>query len=230
MKCIIIEDELPAQNIIKAFLKKIPDVELLATFQTAVEANEFFKSQTADVVFLDINLPDIFGIDFIKTLKNPPKIIMTTAYPDYAVESFELETIVDYLVKPFSFDRFLKAIKKTENHFKKINSDEKKAVFLNVDKTLYKVHLNEILYLVSDRNYTTIVTQHKKYVLIEALKNWAITLPENFIQVHKSYIVNMHKVEKLSGNLVYINDTKIPVGRTFKAAFLQKINYRNKPL
>lgn len=230
MKCIIIEDELPAQNIIKAFLKKIPDVELLATFQTAVEANEFFKSQTADVVFLDINLPDIFGIDFIKTLKNPPKIIMTTAYPDYAVESFELETIVDYLVKPFSFDRFLKAIKKTENHFKKINSDEKKAVFLNVDKTLYKVHLNEILYLVSDRNYTTIVTQHKKYVLIEALKNWAITLPENFIQVHKSYIVNMHKVEKLSGNLVYINDTKIPIGRTFKAAFLQKINYRNKPL
>lgn len=230
MKCIIIEDELPAQNIIKAFLKKIPDVELLATFQTAVEANEFFKSQTADVVFLDINLPDIFGIDFIKTLKNPPKIIMTTAYPDYAVESFELETIVDYLVKPFSFDRFLKAIKKTENHFKKINSDEKKAVFLNVDKTLYKVHLNEILYLVSDRNYTTIVTQHKKYVLIEALKNWATTLPENFIQVHKSYIVNMHKVEKLSGNLVYINDTKIPIGRTFKAAFLQKINYRNKPL
>ena len=119
MKCIIIEDELPAQAILKKYIGKIPDTEIVHAFQTAIQANEFLKNNTVDVIFLDINLPDISGLDFIKTVKNPPKIVITTAYPDYAVNSFELETIVDYLVKPFSFDRFLKAISKVESQLLK---------------------------------------------------------------------------------------------------------------
>lgn len=227
MKCILIEDELPAQNIIKNFIQKIPDVEVLATFQTALEANKFFKTQVADVVFLDINLPDISGIDFIKTVKNPPKIIMTTAYPDYAVDSFELDTIVDYLVKPFSFDRFLKAIKKVENQFSNSTSQEKKSIFLNVDKTLHKVFLEDILYIESDRNYITFVTENKKLVLIDALKNWKEQLPnQQFLQVHKSFIVNIKKVEKLAGNEVFIGEKRIPIGRTYKQELLIKLRLK----
>ena len=125
MNCIIIEDELPAQNILKSFIKKIPDVTLINTFQTALSANDFFKENTVDFVLLDINLPDISGLDFIKTIKNPPRIIITTAYPDYAVSSFELDTIVDYLVKPFSFDRFLKAIAKVEKRIVNVDKSGK---------------------------------------------------------------------------------------------------------
>ena len=107
MTCIIIEDERPSQNLLKNYLSKLPNMELLGVFQSAIQAHNYFKTSTADVVFLDVNLPDISGIDFIKSVKNAPSIIMTTAYPDYAVSCFELDTIVDYLVKPFGFDRFL---------------------------------------------------------------------------------------------------------------------------
>ena len=114
MNCVIIEDEIPAQNLLKHYVSKTPNLELLATFKAAIEAYSFLKSNTVDIVFLDINLPDMSGIDFIKTVKNPPAIIMTTAYHEYAVESFELQTIVDYLVKPFAFDRFFKAVNKAK--------------------------------------------------------------------------------------------------------------------
>lgn len=217
MKCIIIEDELPAQVILKKYLSKIPDTELLNTFQTAMKANEFFKENTADVVFLDINLPDISGLDFIKTVKNPPKIVITTAYPDYAVRSFELDTIVDYLVKPFSFDRFLKAISKVESQLLKPKVSEKEAIYLNIDKTIHKVYVEDILYLESDRNYIHFVTTTKKLTIIDSLKNWKETLnPNQFVQIHKSYIINLEKVEKYTGTTAYIEGEKIPVGRTYK--------------
>ncbi len=137
MNCIIIEDEIPAQKILQNFISKIPSLTLVDTFKAAIEANSFLNTNTVDVIFLDINLPDISGIDFIKTIKNPPAVIMTTAYPDYAVSSFELETIVDYLVKPFSFDRFLKAINKVKaRSIQEVNDLEEDSdiLFLNVDK------------------------------------------------------------------------------------------------
>ena len=148
MTCIIIEDEIPAQKIINSFLNKLPNVELLGLFNSAIEANGFLNANAVDLVFLDINLPDMSGLDFIKTVKNPPDIIMTTAYPDYAVSSFELDTIVDYLVKPFSFDRFLKAINKAKDRLqrpKKESDNQSEILFLNVDKTLHKIILNEII-------------------------------------------------------------------------------------
>lgn len=217
MKCLIIEDELPAQAILKKYLSKIPDTELLGTFQTATKANEFFKSNTADVVFLDINLPDISGLDFIKTIKNPPKIVMTTAYPDYAVRSFELDTIVDYLVKPFSFDRFLKAVSKVESQLIQPKTLEKEAIYLNIDKTIHKVYVADILYLESDRNYVHFITSAKKLTVIDSLKNWKDNLDsKKFVQVHKSYIVNLENIEKYTGTSVYLENNKIPIGRTYK--------------
>ncbi|WP_397364392.1 LytR/AlgR family response regulator transcription factor [Olleya sp. R77988] len=228
MTCIIIEDELPAQNLLKNYLSKLPNVKLLGTFQAAIEAHNFFKTQTADVVFLDINLPDISGLDFIKTIKNPPAIIMTTAYPDYAVSSFELDTIVDYLVKPFGFDRFLKAINKAENVTEKEDHSQTEtsedSIFLNVDKTLHKIILDNILYLESDRNYITVVTKTQRLSYIDSLKNWTEKLPkQQFIQTHKSYIINTNYVSKISGNEVYINTQRLPIGRTYKADLLKKL-------
>lgn len=227
MTCIIVEDELPAQNLLKNYLSKIPDMQLLATFQSAIDANNYFKSNTVDLVFLDVNLPDISGLDFIKTVKNPPAIIMTTAYPEYAVSSFELDTIVDYLVKPFGFDRFLKAVNKAEDRLIKkdvVNQTVEDSIFLNVDKTLHKIILNDILFLESDRNYITIVTQTQKLSFIDSLKNWNQKLPDlEFVQIHKSYIINVKYVTKISGNEVYINTHRLPIGRTYKANLLKKL-------
>ncbi|WP_420552064.1 LytR/AlgR family response regulator transcription factor [Tenacibaculum aiptasiae] len=217
MNCIIIEDELPAQNILKNYIKKVPGIHLTDTFQTAISANGFFKNNTVDTVFLDINLPDISGLDFIKTIKNPPKIVITTAYPDYAVTSFELDTIVDYLVKPFSFDRFLKAITKVEKHLSREEIKQENVLFLNIDKTIHKVHISDILYLESDRNYVTFHTTSKKLTIIDSLKKWRDSLEKShFLQIHKSYIVNTKKIDKLTGTSLSINNISLPVGRTYK--------------
>ena len=223
IRCVVLEDEIPAQNILKNYLGKIPDLEISATFQTAKEASLYFQDNSTDIVFLDINLPDISGIDFIKTIVNPPKIIMTTAYPDFALDSFELPTIVDYLVKPFSFDRFLKAIHKVKKQIQFIEKEEN-TIFLNVDKTLHKVCLEDVLYIESDRNYITFITNKKKYLVIDALKNWNQKLEKHsFLQIHKSFIINTKKIDKIAGNEVFISEKRIPIGRTYKPTLMRNI-------
>jgi DNA-binding LytR/AlgR family response regulator len=227
MNCIIIEDEIPAQKILKSFIARIPSLKLISTYQAAIEANSFLNNNAIDIVFLDINLPDMSGLDFIKTIKNPPAIIMTTAYPEYAANSFELDTIVDYLVKPFSFNRFFKAVNKAKDRLEGNNNtsdDNEETIFLNVDKTLHKIIINTILYIESDRNYITVVTENQKLSYIDSLKNWTIKLSDNqFVQVHKSFIINSKFVDKISGNIIFVKTNKIPIGRTFKQELLHKL-------
>jgi len=231
MTCIIIEDEIPAQRVLENYISKIPDLELVGKFQSALEANSTLRNIGVDVVFLDINLPDISGLQYIKTLTHPPAIIITTAYHEHAVESYELDTICDYLVKPFSFERFLKAVnKQTKNEnsvSQKVDKKEKssEAFFLNIDKTLHKIHVKDILYIESDKNYVTVVTQTGKYSYLDSLKNWIGKLPETgFIQVHKSFIVNYTAVEKITGNMLFIKGSKIPIGRVYKSVLLRRLN------
>ena len=226
MNCIIIEDELPAQRILQNYISKLPDLVIEGSFQSALNANTLLLNKKIDVVFLDINLPDISGIQYIKTLANPPVIIMTTAYHEHAVESFELETICDYLVKPF-----LKAVNKTKKALSKVetnNRDETKNtehIFINIDKTLHKINFKDINYIVSDKNYVTVVTTNSRLSYIESLKSWMLKLSDDrFIQVHKSFIVNYNRIEKISGNQLTINGEKIPVGRSFKPSLHQKLN------
>jgi len=226
MNCIIIEDEIPAQRILQNFIGKIPNLELSGTFNAAIEAYSFLSNNEVDLIFLDINLPDISGLEFIKTVKNPPSIIITTAYPDYAVSSFELETIVDYLVKPISFERFFKAINKLKSRKEEnIEDEEHDSIFLNVDKTHHKIVLNDIFYVESDRNYITLIAKNKTLSFIDTLKNWVDKLnSDQFIQVHKSFIININKVDKISGNTLFIADKKIPIGRTYKQELLKTLN------
>jgi len=155
---------------------------------------------------------------------------MTTAYPEYAAPSFELDTIVDYLIKPFSFDRFLKGVNKVKERLNKedvvSNNDSDnyrdETIFLNVNKTMHKIIISDILYVESNRNYITVVTKNQKLTYIESLKNWTAKLPKDqFIQVHKSFVINSKFVDKLSGNEVYVNANKIPIGRNYKHELLK---------
>lgn len=226
MNCIVIEDEIPAQKILQNFIGKIPNLQLIGTFNAAIAAHSFLNSNEVDLIFLDINLPDISGLEFIKTVKNPPSIIITTAYPDYAVSSFELDTIVDYLVKPIRFERFFKAINKIKSKQEEsLEVDESKSIFLNVDKTHHKIILNDIIYVESDRNYISLITKNKSLSFIDTLKSWVDKLDnQQFIQVHKSFIVNVKRVDKISGNTLFIADKKIPIGRTYKLELLKTLN------
>ncbi|NQY06440.1 MAG: response regulator transcription factor [Flavobacteriaceae bacterium] len=227
MNCVIIEDEIPAQRILKNYIEKLSDLNLIGTFNSAIKANDILTNQGVDILFLDINLPDLSGMNYLNILKNPPSVIITTAYPDYAVESFEKEMIVDYLMKPFPFERFLKAVNKVSQ--KNMTSSSKSSasdhIFINIDKALHKVYLDNILYLESEHNYITVYTTEKKYTFIDTLKSWGqkLTYP-NFIQIHKTYIVNLDKVDKLIGNTVNISQKTIPIGRTFKNNLIERLN------
>ncbi len=228
MKCIVIEDEIPAQKVLKNYISKLDNLELIGTYQSALKANSILKNEKVDLVFMDINLPDISGLQYIRTLVDTPKVIMTTAYPNYAAESYEVEAICDYLVKPFSFERFLKAVNKVKSHVdtSTLRLDEGAMpdhIFINVDKTLHRIQTADILYIESEKNYLTLVTVKTRLSYLDALKNWIDKLPVNFIQVHKSYIVNIKAIEKISGNRISIRDFQIPVGRTYKSALSRKL-------
>lgn len=234
MNCIIIEDEIPAQEILIGYIQKTSDFQLLDVFNSALQANNLLLSGTVDLVFLDINLPAISGLNYLKTLKNPPMVIMTTAYTKYAAESYEYDVIIDYLVKPYSFERFLKSINKIESRnstlskiqYQAINkvTGDSESIFINVDKTLHKIKLKDILYIQSDRNYVTIITKDLSLAFIDTLKKWTIHLKqENFIQVHRSFIVNIDYIEKLTGNIAYLKKCKIPIGKTYKKFLFDKV-------
>lgn len=231
MNCIIIEDQPPAQRILKKYINDIGTLELKGTFSDAIQAMIFLKSESIDLIFLDIHLPKISGIDFLKTLVNPPVIILTTAFPDYALESYEFN-VVDYLLKPFSFQRFVKAIGKIplkNSTALQANSVEHqqqipKEIFIKSGYDYVKVTIDDILYIQSDADYTELITLEKKYLSSESLRFWEENLYQHqFIRIHKSYIVNTSKVEKISGNQLYLTKSIVlPIGRTHKDLLVQR--------
>ena len=232
MRCLIIEDELPAQRVLQKYLTMTPGTELIGTYQSAVEANEVLRSTTVDTLFLDIRLPFLSGTDFLKTLVQPPrpKVIITTAYPDYAVESFELD-VADYLVKPFSFERFLRAINKVRGSAPTLlsapaahSATKGASIFVNADKMLHKVQLADILYLESVKDYVRIVLPEQKIMFLDNLKSWEEKLSAHpFARIHKSYLVNLDKISKVYGNTVVLPGGELPIGRTYKDDFIRRI-------
>ncbi|WP_299214678.1 response regulator transcription factor [uncultured Aquimarina sp.] len=227
MKCIIIEDQLPAQRILKKYIEDIGSLTLIGTFTDALEAMEMMKLTKVDVIFLDIHLPKISGIDFLKTLSNPPQVILTTAFSEYALESYEFD-VVDYLLKPFSFQRFIKAISKVEtkqqNLIPSAETTEMNEVYVKVGYDLVRILIDDISHIVSDADYTELHLQNKKHVSSERLRYWEELLPsKKFMRVHKSYIINTTKIERVSGNQIYlIHQNTIPLGRAYKSNFMKK--------
>jgi len=238
IRCLIVDDEPLAINVIKKFLEQFPQAELVSTCENAMEAFTYVSNNPVDLLFLDINMPTINGLDFLKSLKSPPMVIITSAYRDYAVEGFELN-VSDYLVKPISFQRFLKAMDKVSTTIRERNKPEvavlsnqdnsKSFVFLKVDKKMVKVYLDEILYIESLKDYVRIRTVYEDLVTHQNLNSMAKILPDdNFLRIHKSYTIAVDKVKSIEGNCVEIATKLIPIGRNYrKQAKEQILNFNS---
>ena len=230
IKCIIIDDEPLAIKVIKTHLKEFENIELVATFNTAMAALPTIESNEIDVIFLDINMPKMSGLEFIKTLTTKPYIIITTAYREYAVESFDLD-VLDYLVKPIPFGRFFKAVNKITS---RINLEKEKPsevffkeepyIFLKVDKKLMKIKLNDILYIESLKDYIKVITVIGDYLVHRSMTSMIEELPsENFLRIHRSFTIAINKITSVEGNSVEIANRRIPIGRNYLQFAKQKI-------
>lgn len=229
MKCIIIEDQAPAQRILKKFIGDVETLELLDTFSDVTRALDFLANHEVDLIFLDIHLPKMTGMEFLKIKPGKSYVILTTAYADYALESYE-HNVVDYLLKPFSFQRFVQAVAKVQQLLlpkttaPAISRSDVTEIFIKSGYDHIKLVIAEIRYIMSDGDYTEIYTPDKKHLSAEPLRFWINFLnPAQFVQIHKSYLINMHKVERISGNRVFLDSGEdLPIGRVFKDAFAEK--------
>ncbi len=222
MKCIIVEDQSPAQRVLKKYISDMGTLDLAGTFSNAIDAMSFLKSEQVDLMFLDIHLPKISGMDFLKTLQNPPQVILTTAFSEYAVQSYEHD-VLDYLVKPFSFERFVKAVAKFQPAAQQVKlAHDGLDFFIKSGYEYIKLNSRSITHINTDMDYTELHTIEKKYLSNETLQNWEKKLGNHrFTRVHKSYLINLDFVEKVAGNQVYLkNETAIPIGRAYKDGFL----------
>ncbi len=229
VKCLIIDDEPLAINVIKNYLKQFSTIEIVNTFNNAIEGLEFLKSNDVDLIFLDINMPLLDGLNFIKSLKVKPLIIITTAYEEYAVETYELD-VLDYLVKPISLPRFMIAINRVFEVQNKQNTTLKEAtkrpyIFVKIDKKkMKKIYLDDILVIESLRDYLKISTTTNRYIIHQTLCSFTDQLPsENFIRIHRSYTVAINKIETVEGNCVEIDGIRYVIGRTYIDTVKSKI-------
>jgi len=226
--CIIVEDEMPAQRILASYISRIPDLHLLGTFSNALDAMQFLHGNQADLLLLDINMPEMSGLEFLETLEPKPAVIITTAYSEYALEGFE-QGVTDYLLKPYSFQRFCKAVNRCTFNLGKIPGklhDEMPNSFSGDDFITVKVDSGEqnipvcdIHFIESCGNYLKINCIDHRYVVRETLAGFIQKLPaEQFLRVHRSFVVAISKVGKVTGNSLTIGDQVIPVGNLYKSA------------
>jgi DNA-binding LytR/AlgR family response regulator len=228
ISCIIIDDEPIARKGLKEYIADAGFLQLTGEYDSPLHATDIISSGAVQLLFLDIQMPRITGLDFFKTLPHPPPVIFTTAYPQYALEGFEVNAL-DYLVKPFSFDRFLKAAMKAKEFYevRETNLAEAKAsdfFFIKSDNRLVKVLFDEILYVEALQNYVTIHTPSKKYMTYLTFKAVEDYLPgDKFLKVHKSYIVAASKINSIEGNDIRIGQQHIPISRTQKDEVMEKL-------
>jgi len=221
IKCIIVEDEPLAVKVLSDYILQIPFLELQGTFKDAILATDYLRQNNTDLIFLDIHLPKLKGMAFLKTLTHPPAVIITTAYHQYAVEGFDLN-VTDYLLKPFEFERFLIAVTKvktiqTEKQLPNEIQELKDYLFLNVQKKKVKILFSEIVYIESQREYIKIVTTKKEYISKMSTHEMEALLPANlFKRIHRSFIVSVSKIESYTAETVEVNGIAIPVGKAYR--------------
>lgn len=227
--CLIVDDEPIARQIIETYCNHLPDLKIVASCTTVFEAKTFLQSHAIDILFLDINMPVLDGVSFLKTLKNPPQVIFTTAYKEYAIDAFDLAAC-DYLLKPFSLERFLIAVDKAMLALKKSapaasqEAQETNFIFIKAEAKIYKLFYNDILYTEASGNYTKFVTAGQQLMAAMTLTSVEELLPRSFfIRVHRSFIVNKSKIGHIEGNIVRIGIAEIPIGSNYRADFLKEI-------
>ena len=227
LKCLIVDDEPIARKVIKSHIKKIDSLEIIAEFSSAVQANNFLINNNIDLLFLDIQMPELNGFEFLRQKRFDFQILLTTAYSEYAVESYRF-VITDYLLKPISFQRFNEAIQKAiEIHEEKIKKSlTKQAIYLKADKRIHKVNLSDILLIQGYGNYLKFMIKGKKTILVlEKIESMLHKLEGyNFMRVHKSYIINLDKITSLEGNSVHIETFQIPISKTYKKSLMKLLN------
>jgi two-component system LytT family response regulator len=221
IKCIIVEDEPLAAKVLKDYILQVPFLQLQATFKDAILATDWLRHHSTDLIFLDIHLPKLKGMAFLKTLSNPPAVIITTAYHEYAVEGFNLN-VTDYLLKPFEFERFLVAVSKVRTGGKLIQpatetQEAKDYLFLSVQKKKVKLQFSDIVYIESQREYIRIVTTKKEFVSKMSTHEVEALLPAHlFKRIHRSYIVSVTKIDAYTAESVEVNGISIPIGRGYR--------------
>ena len=234
-RCLIVDDEPLARELIRGHVEKLENFEIVAECSDAMKALNVLREKTVDLMFMDIQMPQITGIAFLKTLKHPPKVIITTAYREFALEGFELD-VVDYLLKPITFERFLKSI----NKFYQTNQDEVQLVtgsnsertieesfiYIKENKKVVKVYLSEIRYIEGLSEYIQLFTDKRKIITKTSMSLMEEKLPkENFLRIHKSFIVSIPKIEAFTANTIEIQGKELPIGRSYKNAVLSALNF-----
>ena len=223
MRCIIIEDEPLAAERLKQFIAKLPDLQFEAAFDNAVDALVFLRNHQPDILFVDINLGDMSGIQLLEVLKPECAVIITTAYQEFALKGYELN-VSDYLMKPFTFDRFFQAIEKVKQQQNKIVSTEKSFLFIKTEYRLEKVMLDDILYIEGMRDYRRIHLSDRSIMTLQTFREFETTLPQHIIcRIHKSYMVSVAKIRSIEKDRVRIADKRLPLSDTYKKAFLDII-------
>ena len=228
-KCIIVDDEPPATRILENYIGKVSFLEKVGVFNDSLKAIEFLNKESVDVIFLDIQMPQLTGLQISKIISKDIKVIFTTAYPDFALEGFELNA-VDYLLKPIAFERFYQAVSKLNSETKVevlTQNNSSDFIFVKTDgkNKFQKLFLEEILYVESLQNYVCIHTLKQQIITHSSLKNVVESLPEkDFIQIHKSFVVALKQIESTDSFSVFINAKELPIGATFKDAFFERID------
>lgn len=237
VKCLIIDDEPLAIEVLRSHIEKIPALKIIGCCQNAIEAFEYVCSKKADLMFLDIQMPGMKGTDFLRNIKDPPKVIITTAFREFALEGYDLN-VVDYLVKPVSFERFFKAVSKVigpeRDQSMSVQNESRSGEpgFINVriNKRVHRILLNDILYAESIRDYITIHTIHKKITVKHTMSSFESLLPEKqFLRIHRSFLVPINKISTFTANTVEINGTELPIGRNYKNQVFAALNFTPMP-
>lgn len=229
LQCIIADDEPIARQILENYIESIPNLELVASCKNAFEVLEILQDKTIDILFLDINMPKLSGLSLLKTMQQKPEVIITTAYPEYAIEGFEL-AVTDYLLKPFSLERFLQAINKVKqktllkNKTAPVNKQEAAtSIFVKSDKKIIKLNFDDINHIEAYGNYIKIFTDQMILTPL-TLSDFLDKLPDSFLRIHKSFIINFNTLKLIDGNQIVLqNETKLPIGKSYRKDVLERI-------
>lgn len=230
LRCIIVDDEPIARKIMREFVEKVPFLELAGQFENAIKAENFLQVEPADLVLLDIEMPKRTGLEYLKRPGPKPLVILTTAFPDYALEGYELD-IIDYLLKPVAFDRFLKAVQKAKEYIELKHATNPHPfasyLFVRSERRIEKIEIRDILYIESMGNYLNIYTDNKKIIVYLTMKSLEMQLPPNeFLKIHQSFLVNFARIDAIEGNLLRVKDKTLPISRNYRDAVMQVIEQR----